>query len=285
MLQPWRSAPLRFNRLGSRSALGTVAPASYDLAYLFAAPGGYTARAILTFQSVESSTHHVVGVRGPERLGHDILHAKRFKHSAHWATCDDARSWRSRAQEDFAGPMMAVHVMVQGAALAKRYANKAALCGFRGLLDRIRHFARLTVSKANPALLVANNNERREAEAASALYHLRHTIDVNELVDEFAVAIVAVSLSASTMRFSSHELTLPFFSSPSLSRPLEIQTSFTRRIGERLDAAVIDIAAAIEYDIFDARFQSALRDKLSDLRCGGDIGALVKASLQTVIDS
>src|SRR5712691_10403633 len=85
----------------------------------------------------------------------------------------------------------AVHVVVQRAAFAQRNADEAALGGLGRLADRLRHLARLAVAEADPALLVADDHERREAEAASALHHLGHTIDVDQLVGEFAVALFA----------------------------------------------------------------------------------------------
>jgi hypothetical protein len=45
---------------------------------------------------------------------------------------------------------------------------------------------------------------------------------------------------------------------------LEIQTGFARRIGQSLDAAVIQIAAAIEDHLLDALLLRALGDQLAD---------------------
>src|SRR5271154_5867325 len=56
-------------------------------------------------------------------------------------------------------------------------------------------------------------------------------------------------------------------------RLLEAQAAFARRIGERLDAAVIEIAAAIEDHLFDALLLGALGDQLADRLGGGDAGA------------
>ncbi len=78
------------------------------------------------------------------------------------------------------GAVTAVDVMMQRAAFAQRHADDAALGGFRRLADRLRHFARLAVAEADAALLIADDDERGEAEAASALHHLRHAVDVDE---------------------------------------------------------------------------------------------------------
>jgi hypothetical protein len=61
------------------------------------------------------------------------------------------------------------------------------------------------VAEADAALLVADDDEGCEAETPSALHHLRDAIDVNELVDEFAVAIVAIPPAAlALVWFSCH---------------------------------------------------------------------------------
>ncbi len=118
--------------------------------------------------------------------------------------------------------MMAVDIVMERAAFAQGNADQIAFRRICSFLDRIRHFARLTMAKADPALLIADNDKRRKPEAAAALHHFGDAVDVNEFVDELAVAIVAVPFPASAMWFSSHEPTLSFFSSPSLSRPLKI---------------------------------------------------------------
>src|SRR5580658_9042325 len=79
--------------------------------------------------------------------------------------------------------------MVQGAALAQRHTGKAALGRIGRLADRLRHLACLAVAEADPALLVADDHEGGEAKAPAALHHLGDPIDVDELVDELAVAL------------------------------------------------------------------------------------------------
>ena len=50
------------------------------------------------------------------------------------------------------------------------------------------------MAEADAALLVADDDERGEAEAPAALHHLGDAIDVNELVDELAVALAIVAV-------------------------------------------------------------------------------------------
>src|SRR6185437_8867375 len=54
---------------------------------------------------------------------------------------------------------------------------------------------------------------------------------------------------------------------------LEVQSAFARGIRERLDAPVIEIAAAIEHDLLDAVLHRALREQLAHGLGGVDVGA------------
>src|SRR3546814_11032422 len=82
-------------------------------------------------------------------------------------------------------------IMVQRPALAQRNADHRLLgrCGRLG--DGFRHFARLAVAEADPALAVADHHKRRKAEALAALPRLGHTVDVAALFDQlFALVLV-----------------------------------------------------------------------------------------------
>ena len=61
------------------------------------------------------------------------------------------------------------------------------------------------MAEADAALLIADDDERREAEATAALHHLRHAIDVDEPIDELAVALLpAVIAAAAAFSFTRH---------------------------------------------------------------------------------
>ena len=85
------------------------------------------------------------------------------------------------------------NIVMQRTAIAQRDSGQRALGGFRRLADGFRHFARLAMAETDPALLIANNDECRETEALAALDHLGHTIDVDQLVSELAVALFAAT--------------------------------------------------------------------------------------------
>ena len=94
--------------------------------------------------------------------------------------------------------MMTTNFVMQRAAVFQRNADERLL-GFLGrLADGFRHFARLAMTEADAALLVADDDECGETEAAAALHNLRNAIDVNQLVDEFVVALFAVIAISTT---------------------------------------------------------------------------------------
>src|SRR6202008_2535857 len=116
---------------------------------------------------------------------------------------DDAGTGRCGTQVDAPRPVTAEDVVMQRAALAERHACQIALGRFGCLADRFRNFARLAVAEPDPALLVADHDQRRKAEALAALDDLRHAIDVDELVDELAVALLALPAPFASAAFRS----------------------------------------------------------------------------------
>jgi hypothetical protein len=52
------------------------------------------------------------------------------------------------------------------------------------------------MTEADAALLVADDDESGETEAAATLHNFRDAIDVNQLVDEFVVTIVITTIVA-----------------------------------------------------------------------------------------
>ena len=96
-------------------------------------------------------------------------------------------------QQHLAGAVTAVHVVMQRPARAQRHEDHVALGALGRLADGFRHFARLAVTEADAALLVADDHEGGEAEATAALDDLGDAVDVDELVDELAVALVATA--------------------------------------------------------------------------------------------
>ena len=83
--------------------------------------------------------------------------------------------------------------MMQSAAVLQGDADHGTLGRFGRLADGFGHFARFAMAEADAAALVADNDERREAEAPAALHHLGDAVDMHELVDELVVAVFTVA--------------------------------------------------------------------------------------------
>src|SRR5688572_28680412 len=65
--------------------------------------------------------------------------------------------------------------------------------------------------------------------------------------------------------------------------PLERQAALSGGIGQRLDAAVEEIAAAIEDDFLDAGSQRTLGDQLADRGSARLVGAILHGSLELLV--
>src|SRR4030081_3084129 len=162
-------------------------------------------RRILMLQRVERRANHVVGVRRADRLRHHVLNAERLEHRAHRTARDDTGTRRRRAQINPARAVTAGDVVMQRAAFAQSNARQVALGRLGRLADRLGHFARLAVAEPDPAFLIADHDQRRKTEALAALDDLRHAIDVDELVDELAVALFpAAPVAATAFAFTCH---------------------------------------------------------------------------------
>src|SRR5262249_55288493 len=100
-----------------------------------------------------------------------------------------------------------------------------------------------------------------------------HAIDMHELVDELAVALLAVSALRASAPFAIHDLD-----------PLEVQAGLAGRFGERFDAPMIDIGAPVEHDVLDAGLDRPLGDQLADRLRRGEIAALRQRALQPLVE-
>src|SRR5690242_19701396 len=68
-----------------------------------------------------------------------------------------------------------------------------------------------------------------------------------------------------------------------MAPPLELQPGFAGGIGERLDAAVIEIAVAVEHHLGDALLQQARREAGADGLGGGGIAAVLQGLAQFLL--
>src|SRR5690606_32411177 len=120
------------------------------------------------------------------------------------------------------------------------------------------------------ALAVADDDDRRKAEALAALHHLGDAVDANELFNELRLCVPLTALAALALRWFSHSAV------PSLER----QPAFAGRVGQGLVPTVINIAAAIKHDYLDALRDGAFGDELAHRLGRIDIGAGLQLALQ-----
>ena len=124
---------------------------------------------------------------------------------------------------------------MQCSAFAQRHSNKFTLGGLSGLSNSLRNLTRFAVTDTDAALLIAYNNKGGKSKTPATLNYFGYPIDMNQSVDKFVVAFV-------TLIRSCH-----FTSS------LKIKTGFPSCFSKGFNAAVIEIAAAVENNILDAR--------------------------------
>src|SRR5262249_34867470 len=118
---------------------------------------------------------------------------------AHRTAGDDAGTGRRRTHQHLARAVMAAHFVMDGAAILQGNANQRLLGVVSGLADGFRHFTRLAMAIADPAIAVAHHHQSGETETAAALHHLGDTVDVHQLVDQVVVFFLAVAATATAL--------------------------------------------------------------------------------------
>src|SRR5690606_30512732 len=116
---------------------------------------------------------------------------------------DHAGTFGRRLHVDLGGAVAGLDRVPQGAVVELDVRH--ALAGiFHRLLDRDRHFARLAVTKADPAVAVTDHRQRGEGELATALDGLGDAVDGDELLDHPVVDLFAVVATATRIAFVCH---------------------------------------------------------------------------------
>ena len=162
-----------------------------DFLHALAAALRDEARALLLLQRIEGRAHHVVGIGRAETLCHHIADAEALEHRAHRTAGDDARALIRGTHDHLARAVPADGLVMQRAAVLQRNAQHGALRGIGRLANGFRHFARLAMPEADAAALIADHDESRKTEAPAAFHHFGNAIDVHELIDEIAVAVLS----------------------------------------------------------------------------------------------
>src|SRR3954470_16350372 len=143
-------------------------------------------------QRLHRGVHDVDRVRGPEALGEHVVDAGALEHGTHRATGDDTGTGAGRLEEHDTGSRLTLHGVRDGAGDAGHLVE--VLLGLLDALgDRRGHLLGLAVADAHGAVTVADDDQRGEAEAPTALDDLRHAVDGDHALD--AVALLGGSAS------------------------------------------------------------------------------------------
>ena len=177
-------------------------------------------------------------------------------------------------------PKWPCDVVVQRAALAQRHADHAALGLLGRLADRLGHLARLAGAVADAALAWSPTT----TSAAKPKRLPPFTT--------LATRLIATSLSTNSPSSRSRSRRAPLalraalaaICLPCLPSPQNCQAALAGGVGQRLDPAVIEIAAAVENDLLDPGGLGALGDQLADLLRRLLVGAGLQLALQLLVE-
>ena len=161
------------------------------------------------------------------------------------AASDDAGTGGSGLEEHAAGAELTDDLVGDGGA-GQAHVDHVLLGVLDALADGLGHLSGLAQTEAHAALLVAHDHEGGELEDTAALDGLADAVQRNELLGELA----GFSFKSSHVRFL---------------LPLKFQAALAGALGQRSDAAVVDVAAAVEDHGGDAGGLGALGHHLAHL--------------------
>src|SRR5215211_5913789 len=140
--------------------------------------------------------HHVDRVVTAQRLGQNVANPSAFEHRTGSAAGDHTGTGAGRAQHDHTGCGLTLH-RVRDGATDQRNAEEALACLLDALGDRGRNFLGLAVADTDHAAAVADDDQRGEAEAPTALDHLGDAVDRDDTL-EIVALLAAVAVTATT---------------------------------------------------------------------------------------
>src|SRR4029434_5786861 len=149
-------------------------------------------------QRVDRGLEHVVRVIGAERLGEDVLDARRLEDGPHGAARNDARARHRRLQEHPAGAEMPGDLAGDRRVL-EGHEDQFLLGVLDRLADRLRHLVGLAQTDADVAPAVPDHHQRREREPATALDDLGHPVDGDDTVVQLQHAWIDLRFRPSTL--------------------------------------------------------------------------------------
>ena len=144
---------------------------------------------ILSAATVARTT--LCGFARAEALGEDVVDARRLDDGANRAAGDDARSRRGRAEEAPCRRRSGRTTRAGSVDAVERHLEHVLARLIVALADGLGHLVGLAEADADVTRLVADDDERREAEAPAALDDLGHAVDVDDaLLELFFVDLI-----------------------------------------------------------------------------------------------
>ena len=202
----------------------------------------------------ERRAHDVVRVGRSERLGQHVLNAARLDHGAHRAAGDDAGAVRRRLEQHLPGAEAAEH----------RVRHRRALRAARGSATSSPPRSPFLIADGTSfALPTPKPTTPWPSPTTTSALKLRFLPPLTTLVTRLMLTTVSFRSSCDGVDL------LASFNHSSIrvlrSCPLlELQPGFARRFRHRADAAVIQVAAAVEHHARDALGVQPLGDRLAE---------------------
>src|SRR4051794_14789170 len=137
-------------------------------------------------QRLHGGVDDVDRVGGAEALGEHVVDAGALEHGTHRTTGDDTGTGAGRLEQHDTGGRLTLDRVRDGAG-DPRHAVEVLLGLLDALGDRRGHLLGLAVANTHGAVAVADDHQRGEAEAPTALDDLRHAVDGHHALDELAL--------------------------------------------------------------------------------------------------
>src|SRR6266487_5215420 len=153
-------------------------------------------------QRLESGFDDVDRIVTAIALGEQVLDAGGLDDRAHAAPGDYASAGRGGDEPNLGSREHGLD-LVRDRRPGERYMNDVTLRGLDPFADRLRHLAGFPHPDADVAFAVADDDHRAEAEASSALNHLRDSVDLDDALFEFKLIRVDSSACHNTSVYRS----------------------------------------------------------------------------------
>src|SRR5262249_9254823 len=152
-------------------------------------------------QSVNGGAGHIQRRARAQCLGHHVADTCQLQYRAGGTTGYYAGTFRCRDQQNAAGALLADYLMGNGRAY-NRYGYQALFGIDNALLYGADYFCRFAHSYSDLSLVIADHDNRAEAQFLTALDHFGHAANLNDLL--FPVALLSRTrvVAAAAVRFA-----------------------------------------------------------------------------------